>query len=118
MFGRFHRRKNSGDDPAGSPPAANGTKFAHATVWAVDTIKTVIRFGGKERVMKRAVKGLCIAAVLGCLTLGTGCASLSLFSSEHYHGTEEINKRINSLEQRMNALEGKEAHRHGDSDDG
>lgn len=56
--------------------------------------------------MKRVLKALCAAALAGCLILSTGCASLSLFSSTHYHGTQEIDKRLDTLERRMNDLEG------------
>ena len=37
--------------------------------------------------------------------LGAGCASLSLFSSQHYHGTPEIEQRLTCLENRMTTVE-------------
>jgi hypothetical protein len=49
------------------------------------------------------------AAVLlglgGFVSLGAGCASLSLFSSNHYHGTPEIEHRLDCLEKRVGNLE-------------
>jgi hypothetical protein len=49
------------------------------------------------------------AAVLlglgGLLSLVAGCASLSLFSSNHYHGTPEIEQRLDCLERRVSNLE-------------
>jgi hypothetical protein len=61
----------------------------------------------KEMVMKRVMRVVAAAALLGCLTVGTGCASLSLFSSkhDHYYGTKEQDQRIKELEKRMDGLE-------------
>jgi hypothetical protein len=51
----------------------------------------------------------CTAVVLlglgGLVSLVAGCASLSLFSSNHYHGTPEIEHRLDCLERRVGSLE-------------
>jgi hypothetical protein len=39
------------------------------------------------------------------VSLTAGCASLSLFSSNHYHGTPEIENRLDCLERRVGNLE-------------
>ena len=52
---------------------------------------------------------ICLWLWASCMlcTLATGCAALSLFETHHYHyqGTPEIDKRLDSLEKRMAALE-------------
>ena len=47
-----------------------------------------------------------IAAVL-FVGLYTGCASLSLFSSTHTHESADTKQRLETLEQRVNQLEGR-----------
>ena len=47
-------------------------------------------------------------AMVGLMTLVSGCASLSLFSNKHthHHGVEdEAKQRIDQLEERVSALE-------------
>jgi hypothetical protein len=41
----------------------------------------------------------------GIVFFDAGCASLSLFSSNHYHGTPEIEHRLDCLERRVGSLE-------------
>jgi len=54
--------------------------------------------------MKKAI--LVSVLTLACLSAG-GCAGLSLFSSTHvhHHRSEEIEKKIDSLEKRVEEIE-------------
>lgn len=60
--------------------------------------------------MKTLTKAVALVLLCISLTLTTGCVGLSLFGSEHkhYHGTEETNKRLDSLEKRVDNLERKQ----------
>ena len=63
---------------------------------------------GKDIKLNRIIIVFGVFAVLsGTLLLSSGCASVSLFSSDekHYHRDTELEKRVKKLEQRLNALE-------------
>ena len=48
-----------------------------------------------------------LGALFTVMAMASGCGSLSMFSSRHvhYHGSEEADKKIDALEQRIEALE-------------
>lgn len=52
-------------------------------------------------------KMMIFAGALMIVMLGSGCSSLSLFSSKHthYHGTKEQDQRIAALEKRIVEME-------------
>ncbi len=55
--------------------------------------------------MRHRAAAVVLLGLGGLLSLGAGCASLSLFSSNHYQGTPEIEHRLDCLEKRVGALE-------------
>ena len=57
--------------------------------------------------MKKIVTVVGVVVLGGVLLASAGCASLSLFSSTetHYHGTKEIEERLDRLEERVGALD-------------
>ncbi len=57
--------------------------------------------------MKEWTKPVCVIVASATMLLVTGCAPLSLFSSNHvhYHGTKEIDEKIDALEKCVDAIE-------------
>ena len=61
-----------------------------------------------------------LAGLLGVAMLSAGCMALSLFSSDHthYHEGAELRERVNAMEKRLDAIQGRttvvapEAHQH------
>ena len=49
---------------------------------------------------------LCVVMIL----LGSGCGTSLLTSEKHYHGTREIEQRLNHLERRVTELEAMHPH--------
>jgi hypothetical protein len=64
--------------------------------------------------MKQArQKCMCLIICVAMILLGCGCGT-SMFSTEkHYHGTKEIDKTLENLEQRIAHLEAMHAQEHG-----
>ncbi|MDD4868927.1 MAG: hypothetical protein PHR77_00095 [Kiritimatiellae bacterium] len=56
------------------------------------------------RVLKHLIMVVVLAAII---VVGAGCGSLSLFSSRHvhYHASPEADKKIDTLEKRVEILE-------------
>ena len=56
---------------------------------------------------------MCLIICVAMILLGCGCGTSMFTTEKHYHGTKEIDRKLDNLEQRIAHLEAMHPQEHG-----